>query len=100
MSAPAPWGVPPTAAPAPAAPAASPPPMNAGSVLVLGILASGIVMWISGRARAHQEEQEAAALQSRVDEAHYDLEGAREDAQLSLAHAFAARPMSPLGWGQ
>lgn len=100
MSAPAPWGVPPDPnAPAAAAPAA-PAPMNAGSLLVLSILAGGIVMWISGRHRAREEEEQARALQAQVDEAQYDLDGAREDEQLSLARAFANRPITPLGWPQ
>jgi len=87
-------------APAPAPP---PPPSSAnlGTLLVVGIVATGIYQWIHGRYKAQQEEERAKEAEAQLDEMHFDLEGAREDEQLRLAQAFAARPPGAgIGWGR
>jgi hypothetical protein len=103
MSTSVPWVTPATSAGAPA-PASAPvrdDSVNLGTLLVFAIVAGAIVQWIAGRQRAQQEADLAKTLETRVDEAHFELEGAREDEQLRLAHAFAARPAVPgIGWGR
>jgi hypothetical protein len=68
---------------------------------VIGIVATGIFQWIHGRYKAQQEEERAKEAENQLDEMHFDLEGAREDEQLRLAQAFAARPPGAgIGWGR
>lgn len=97
MGTPAPWvtsqGA---AAPAAAAPASS--SLNAGTVLLLGIVASGIAMWVAGKHREKEQEERAKLSERDVENTAYDLEGAREDAQSHLAIAFASRPAVPWGY--
>jgi hypothetical protein len=105
MSVQVPW----VSAPSPTtqgAPAQAPAPTsngsaNLGTLLVVGIVATGIFQWIHGRYKAQQEDERAREAENRLDEMHFDLEGAREDEQLRLAQAFAARPAGTgLGWGR
>lgn len=94
-------GVAPAAAPAQEAQPAPPQSgnMNAGSLLVLGVLASGIVMWIHGRARENEERRAAEFVEDGLEDASMRLDGAREDEQIALAREFARGGAMPLRWG-
>lgn len=108
MSAQVPWVAAPSAPPTtqgapPAAPAPAPAASSAnlGTLLLVGIAATAIYQWIHGRYQAQQEEERAKEYENALDERHFDLEGAREDEQLRLAQAFAARPPGVgIGWGR
>lgn len=103
MSTPAPWGIPPTspqdAAPVQQQELACPPAAGPGlgTLILVGLFATGVVQWISGRAKAAQEEEASKRLSEELDAKSFALEGAREDEQLRLTEAFAHRPMTPYG---
>lgn len=72
----------------PGAPATCPPSTGAGfgTLLVTGILATAIVMWIRGRAEETEQQAQLDRLAAQLEEHEALMQAEREAAELELLH--------------